>query len=112
MSVLIDLSVGVICFMSNCYPILFGDSTPTGEFDLKHFKASQFYGGDILVFQETADSLFAIHRVIDVPGQDRLNRIKDPNISQRKITGGCINVDEVVYSELIECCSTSKLVVK
>ncbi len=28
------------------------------------------------------------------------------------ITGGCINVEPVVYEELVKCCYASKLVIK
>jgi hypothetical protein len=112
--VLIDVAAAVICFASACYPALVGIETPRGEFQITHYTTqAPRYGGDILSFKETSNSLYTIHRVIDVPGQQRLTRLKSPTPKERnKVTGGCVNVDPVVFEELVRCCYASKLVIK
>lgn len=112
--VFVNLAEATICFTEKCYPVLVGPGTPRGEFQLIHYTTRDpGYGGDILSFKETSDALYAIHRVINVRGQQRLARLKSKNARDRnRITGGCINVDPMVFNELIQCCSTSKLVIK
>jgi hypothetical protein len=112
--VLIDVAAAVICFAATCHPALVGVETPRGEFQITHYTTqAPRYGGDILSFKETSNSLYTIHRVIDVPGQQRLERLKSSIPKQRsKVTGGCVNVDPVVYEELVKCCSASKLIIK
>ena len=112
--VLVDIAAALICFAATCHPVLVGVETPRGEFQLTHYTTpNPGYGGDVLSFKETSDSLYTIHRVIDVPGQQRLARLKSPDTKRRNmITGGCINVEPVVYEELVNCCYASKLVIK
>ena len=112
--VIVDVAAAVICFAATCHPVLIGAETPLGEFQLTHYATSaRGYGGDLLSFKETKDQLFAIHRVIDVPGQQRLDRLKSRSVKRRnKITGGCINVAPEVYDDLLKCCYGSKLIIK
>jgi hypothetical protein len=114
--VVIDLGAAVICFMSACYPALVGINTPKGEFQLTHYETrSNGFGGDILVFlePEDGDNVFAVHRVIDVKGQNRMSRLTSGNDSDRKpITLGCVNVMPDVYDKLVECCAESKVTIK
>ena len=112
--VFVDVAAALICFASACYPMLVGIDTPRGEFQLTHYSTPEpAYGGDLLAFKETKGDLFAIHRVINVPGQERLARLKSPDAKRRnRITGGCINVEPVVYDELVRCCYASKLTIK
>jgi hypothetical protein len=112
--VLVDVAAAVICFAAACHPVLVGPETPRGEFRLTHYATSvPGYGGDILSFKETGKYIYTIHRVIDVPGQQRPTRLKNPSAEQRnRITGGCINVEPEVYDELVECCSESKLIIR
>jgi hypothetical protein len=112
--VFVNVAAALICFASTCHPALVGVHTPRGEFQLTHYSAPDpGYGGDVLVFKETADDLYAIHRVINVPGQQRLARLKSPDAKRRNnITGGCINVEPGVYDELVRCCYASKLIIK
>jgi hypothetical protein len=112
--VFVDVAAAIICFAATCHPVLVGAGTPLGEFQLTHYSTSaRGYGGDLLSFKETSDQLYAIHRVIDVPGQQRLDRLKSPSVKRRnKITGGCINVEPAVYDELVKCCYGSKLVIR
>jgi hypothetical protein len=112
--VFVDVAAAIICFAATCHPVLVGAGTPRGEFQLTHYTISApRYGGDILSFKETSNDLYAIHRVIDVPGQQRLARLKSPDAKRRNmITGGCVNVEPPVYEELVKCCSASKLVIK
>lgn len=112
--VLVDVAAAIICFAAACHPVLVGNETPRGEFQLTHYTTKlRGYGGDLLSFKETDSYLYAIHRVIDVPGQQRLTRLKSPDAKRRNaVTGGCINVEPAVYQELVRCCYGSKLVIK
>jgi hypothetical protein len=110
----VDVAAAIICFAAACHPVLVGNETPRGEFQLTHYSTKlRGYGGDFLSFKETSDCLYAIHRVINVPGQQRPARLKNPDPKLRNgVTGGCINVDPAVYQELIKCCYGSKLIIK
>lgn len=112
--VMVEVGLATICFLGNCYPALIGAETPKGEFQLQLYKTTlPNYGGDILVFKEQGNDVYAIHRVIDVPGQRRLERLQSKNPKERQmVTLGCINVDQTVYSLLVECCYDSKLIIK
>ena len=112
--VLVSIAAALICVGTSCHPALVGPGTPRGEFQLTHYSTPDpGYGGDILAFKETSDDLYAIHRVINVPGQQRLVRLRSTNPKRRNaITGGCINVDPTVYDALVKCCYSSKLVIK
>ena len=112
--VLVDVAAAIICFAATCHPVLVGAETPRGEFQLTHYTTPvAAYRGDFLSFKETSDALYTIHRVIDVRGQRRLARLKSPDAKDRNmITGGCVNVEPLVYEELVKCCYASKLVIK
>ncbi len=112
--VLVQIGTARICIGTACHPALVGVATPRGEFQLIHYSTPDpGYGGDILAFKETPNDLYAIHRVINVPGQHRLARLKSKDPKRRNtITGGCINVDPSVYDELVKCCYGSKLIIK
>lgn len=92
-----------------------GPTTPPGIYVLKQYttEAPDYtFGGDLLVFKEDNDDVWAIHRVINIPGEHREQRLQSGNISKRRnITHGCINIDPEVYKELVDCCSNSKLYV-
>ena len=109
--VVVDVAAAIICFAATCHPVLVGNETPRGEFHLTHYSTKlRGYGGDLLAFKETDKYLYAIHRVIDVPGQQRLARLKNPDAKNRiAVTGGCINLEPGVYQELVKCCCGSKL---
>jgi hypothetical protein len=111
--VFVNLGKAVICFAHTCFPALVGPTTPAGIYDLTHYatEAPDYtYGGDILVFREDNDDVWAIHRVINIPGQHRKERLAGGNVHKRRnITLGCINIDPVVYEKLVDCCSNSKL---
>ena len=111
--VTVSISMALICFNSFCYPILVGESTPTGEFQLQHRTTSQTgYGGDVLLFKENENGVFAIHRIINFnPAQRRLQRILSPAARDRIITDGCINVMPDVYEKIVECCSNDILTI-
>jgi len=111
--VVVDLSLSVICFLSTCYPALVGKDTPKGEFTLQPFSTEQRgYGGDLLVFKETEHAVFAIHRLIEVQGQDRVSRINSDIPEMRIITNGCVNVTPQVYDSLSACCAGSRVTIK
>lgn len=112
--VFVDLAAAIICFAATCHPVLVGPATPHGEFQLIHYRTPiKIYKGDFLAFKETRDSLYTIHRVVNVRGQERFARLKSPDPKRRTgITGGCINVEPAVYDQLVKCCSASKLIIK
>jgi hypothetical protein len=112
--VLVDVAAAIICFAAACHPVLVGNETPRGEFQLTHYSTrAKIYKGDFLAFKETSDALYTIHRVVNVRGQERFARLKSPDVKRRVgVTGGCINVDPAVYDELVKCCSSSKLIIK
>jgi hypothetical protein len=112
--IVIDVAMALICFASQCYPALVGVETPKGEFQLQHYSTSlPNYGGDILMFSERGDGVYAIHRVLDLPNQQRLARLRSPYPRHRNmITSGCVNVDNEVYDKVVDCCSNSKVTIK
>lgn len=112
--VTIDLAKALICFASVCHPALVGQTTPTGEFQLQHYSTSTpGYGGDILIFKELKNEVFGIHRVLDLPGEQRIARLRSPYARHRvNVTNGCVNVTPEVYDELILCCYASKVIIK
>jgi hypothetical protein len=114
MQVIVDLSAAVICFLSACYPTLVGKNTPVGEFSLVEYSTTENgYGGNLLVFKEVGGEFYAVHRVLDIPGQQRLARIKSPKSDHRiNVTDGCINVENDVFDKLVDCCRDWKIVIK
>jgi hypothetical protein len=114
LDVLVDVAAAVICFAGACHPVLVGNETPRGEFQLEQFTVQDpRYGGDLLAFKFQAGEVFAIHRVFDVPGQQRLARLNSPYAKHRiQVTNGCVNVAPEVYQQLIDCCSDSKVTIK
>lgn len=97
-----------------CYPVLVGEDTPRGEYELSHrLVESPGYGGDVLQFKEDELEVFAIHRVwLLRPQEKREERLKRLDPRQRRITKGCVNVDPEVYEKLVDCCSTSTLTIQ
>jgi hypothetical protein len=112
--VTVQLGLAIICFAQSCFSALIGQNTPIGEFQIEHKETSAFgYGGDILLFKETDNSVFAIHRVINFNiEQRRLERLQSDSNLDRKITDGCINVMPDVYEELVKCCNSDTLIIK
>ncbi len=115
--VIVKLTAALVCFTAKdnyaCYPALIGPDTPAGLYTLTHYLTEPpdfLYGGDLLVFKEDNDDVWAIHRVINVPGQHRIQRLKANDVSKRRnITNGCINIEPEVYEKLVDCCSNSEL---
>ena len=111
--VIVNLTLAVICFGSSmeCHPILYGDKTPQGEFQMVMRVTSQVgYGGDVIQFHADDKQIYAIHRLwTRSPQQQREQRIASPDVSRRKISNGCINVQSEVYEKLKECCINQQL---
>lgn len=112
--VVVDIAAALICFASTCHNALVGEDTPRGEFTLAPYSIQDpRYGGDLLVFKHDGTGVYAIHRVLDIPDQQRLARIRSPYARHRiTITAGCVNVEPNVYDELMACCSNSKVIIK
>lgn len=115
MDIFVDVAAALICFASTCYPALVGEDTPRGEFQITEYSTTEAgYGGNILAFKRNNfGQVYAIHRVLDIPGQQRIARLRSPYAEHRiTITAGCVNVTPEVFQKLIDCCSTSRLVIK
>lgn len=113
--IIVDVMAALICFASTCHHALIGVDTPKGVFHLQHYQTDlSGYGGDVLVFDNPPDKdyVFAIHRVLNISGQRRFERIKSENPADRSITLGCINVMPDIYDQLIDCCSNATLIIK
>lgn len=97
MIVEVFLSTALICFAGECHPALVGKTTKLGEYPLQAMTVRDArYGGVILVFEETHDTLYAIHRTW--PGRERL--YANASLYRRSVTGGCINVQPEVFDRL------------
>jgi len=114
MNVLVDIAAAVICFAGTCHNALVGNDTPRGEFTLAPYTIEDpRYGGDLLVFKHDGQAVYAVHRVLDIEGQQRIARIHSPYAKHRvTITAGCVNVTPEVFDALKDCCSTSTIVIK
>ncbi len=112
-TVVVSVALASICFSGNCYNALVGQDTVPGTYQLQHYRTTEpGYGGDVLVYRQTQTYAWAIHRVwlLD-PKQHRQQRLASDNPAYRHITMGCINVSPVVYQKLVDCCSSSTLIV-
>lgn len=120
MTIFVNIALATLCFTYNgteeCHPVLLGKNhaTPAGEFIIrKRITADPGYGGDVLQFYEDDKGVYAIHRVwVLKPEQKRRERLKSNKISDRYISSGCINVDEIVYQKLTDCCAGQKLIIE
>lgn len=120
MSVLVSIALATICFTYNgaeeCHPALLGknSSTPRGEYILrKRITQEKGYGGNVLQFHEDQKGVYAIHRLwLLKPEQKRRERLDSKKIEDRYISSGCINVDEMVYEKLLDCCTHQKLIIE
>lgn len=112
--VIVDITLSLICFMGQCHHALIGNDTPKGEFTLAQVLTKDpGYSGDVLMFDIIDDEMFAIHRVwLLRPQEKRRWRLNQNDPKLRKITKGCVNVDEEVYKELVDCCSNDKLLIR
>lgn len=114
--VVVSLSLASICFAGQCYPTLVGKQTPAGTFQLQQARiTAPGYGGDVLLYGRRRDAtLLAVHRTwLGNPAQRRAERLASPNPDARKnTTGGCINVEPVVYDALVACCGKSRIIIE
>lgn len=99
----LSLSKALLCSALQCWPALIGPSTPIGEFQLvQRYTLARGYGGDVLQFHETENSVVAIHRVwLGRESEHRRERLASSDPKDRVISKGCINVDEAVYDKLV-----------
>jgi hypothetical protein len=101
----VHLLTAMICYQSQCYPVLVGDKTPAGVFTMVHMRTYQpGYGGDILAFADDRTTLYAVHRVWTLkPSQHRVQRLDsfDAGI-RRDVTSGCVNVMPDVYAKILQ----------
>lgn len=112
--VLVSLATATICFLGTCYPALVGNTTPAGTFSLSRQQILEpGYGGDVLVYHEDRQNLWAIHRVYTRNvSERRIERLNDQRAEQRRgVTRGCINVMPEVYRKLVDCCSNDVVII-
>lgn len=108
------LAKALVCFAGQCFPILYGERTPTGTFYMtERVILEEGYGGDnVLSFKETEKEVFSIHRWYrGSPGERRLERLRTPDPTDNKVSNGCINVDDEVFAALLKCCVDQPLIV-
>lgn len=84
-----------------------GKNTPSGRFLLSRLndltpEQQKQYGKDVLGFAETNGSVYAIHRMINVKGQDRASRLASATASDNFISNGCINVPTAFYDTVVD----------
>jgi hypothetical protein len=123
--IIADKNAGEIHIMSGdnkliaTAPALYGKSigdnhtigqTPAGAFNINVINAPSAYGGNVAKFSTTqSGDIFSIHRVLNVPGQDRQGRLMSPTTENTRISDGCINVPESFYDSFIEQGVASKV---
>lgn len=97
----------------NTTPALFGKdkadergtsgTTPAGRFNLSYSTDARLptgYRGSVQTFDTgPSGELFAIHRVLDLPGQNRPGRLASATGKDNRITLGCINIPADVYDK-------------
>lgn len=98
------LAKALICFADQCHPVLAGNRTPVGVYELVEMRTDlPGYGGTVLTFLEGKTRLMAIHRVY--PFDKRMNRAEVLKTAapsfRRRVTLGCINVEPNVYNQLV-----------
>jgi hypothetical protein len=108
--VTVDVLAAVICFSGACHPALVGPETPRGTFRLERLevRVPKQFGGDVLMFKETQQDVFAVHRTW--PGRERKYELTADR--RRIITLGCINVTPEIYEELKKCCTGSEITIQ
>ncbi|HVK80893.1 MAG TPA: L,D-transpeptidase [Verrucomicrobiae bacterium] len=97
LTVTVFLAGAMLCFDGKCYPVLVGEDTPTGTYPLTYMHTeAPNYGGEVLLFKETAEAFFAVHRTW--PGREGL--YERPPGDRRRVTNGCINLPPAIFSKL------------
>jgi hypothetical protein len=108
------LAKALICFAGQCHPVLTGNLTPVGVYELSERRTDQpGYGGSVLQFKETKTVVYAIHRVF--PYDKRMNRAEVLKTAvpsfRRHVTMGCINVEPAVYEQLVSYAKSDRTLV-
>lgn len=113
--VVVSLSLATACFAGQCHPALVGKQTPAGTYQLQQARiTAPGYGGDVLLYGRRRDGVaLAVHRVLNIPGQRRLERLASDNPDTRRgITGGCVNLMPAVYDKLVDCCANARIIIQ
>lgn len=86
-------------------------ATPAGRFELDYSKASdtKLYGshtqhlkGTEMTGADGTEYVWAIHRVINPKGENRLNRLSSKTASDNRISNGCINVPAEFFNKHLD----------
>lgn len=100
--VTIYIAKALICFAQTCHPVLLGEDTAPGVYDMKVlWVASPGYGPNVLEYDRAPDgSWFAIHQTFTGGRVDR-SKLYDKQASvRRRVTNGCPNVQPHVYQQI------------
>lgn len=101
--VTIYLAKALLCFAQTCHPVLLGEDTKPGVYDMRVlWVASPGYGPNVLEFDRAKDgSWFAIHQTYTGKGVKREHLYAQPAAKRRFVTNGCPNVQPEVYQQLL-----------
>ena len=85
-------------------------STPAGKFNLSYMPYDvSGYGGTVQAFVQqqsptnpSKGEIFSVHRVLSVPGQNRLGRLSSKTSADNRISDGCINVPAAFYNGALD----------
>ena len=110
----IILTSALLCIDSVCDNVLVGKDTPVGDFVLiQRLVTDPLYKGSVIQFKETDDKVYAIHRIwLGRPNENREKRLQSSNVKSRFITSGCVNVSDVLYEKLLDCCQNEKITIR
>lgn len=111
-AVTIFLAKALICFQGVCHPVLLGENTHPGTYDMNVLLTDQRgYGGDVLMYDSDDRQWYGVHRTYNnLPARERLYS-RDAE-ARRYVTNGCPNVQPEVYEQLRDCCRNLPLVIE
>lgn len=101
-AVTVFIAKALICFANTCHPVLLGDNTRPGTYDMSILYTEQpGYGGDVLVYADDGDAWRSIHRTYTLDRRrDREALYANTTPEQRTVTAGCVNVEPELYQDL------------
>lgn len=85
--------------------------TPEGVYTLKRAYSTRLKK-HILVFKKEDKFVWAIHSIVDVPGQNRWAKLRTVKPTDNHITNGCINIPEKAFRRLWLASSEKTLILE
>jgi hypothetical protein len=100
--VTVFIAKALICFGGACHPALVGENTLPGTYPMTvMYTEKPGYGGDVLVYRETEDARFSVHRTYTLDRRRNRAELYDGTTpEERTVTAGCVNVEPELYEEL------------